>query len=242
MLRREFLNLSWKIITFFRKRLRARGFEIRRIQGSIANPSSCVRLEVLRNSPGVLHVGAHYGQEAQFYEDLKLNVLWVEGDPVTYSHLTLAIKARENQEALLALLGNEDSENASFYRTSNQGQSSSLYPLAKNLGFKPVAQEDTAQLPMRTLDSLFPDQKLREFPYWLLDVQGAELLVLQGAERNLRYCMVLELEVSTFPIYENQPLFEDLTKFLSKRGFFPIWNPPSRFHGNIIYLRKPNLN
>ncbi len=242
LFRKALLNLNWKIVSYCRRVLHSKGYEIRRLQGSLSNFTSQLRLAILSNCEGILHIGAHFGQEAQFYEDLNLNVIWIEGDPTTYATLKSGIKSRVNQNSYLALLGNIDSRNVNFYRTSNEGQSSSVYPLVDDLGFKSVIQEDIISLPMITLDSLFPDEKLRQYPYWLLDVQGAELLVLKGATRSLRYCKFLEVEVSTFPLYKNQPLFKEVTHYLANYGFFPIWEPRSRFHGNVIYLRKSELN
>ena len=231
--------MLWKVLTLARKILKKNGFEIRKIRGSFSNPTSQIRNEILPNCPGILHIGAHIGQEAPIYDQLGLNVIWIEADPVIYDELKIQIQSRKNHRAFLALLGNQEGENINFYRTSNHGQSSSVYPLAKDLDFNYVAQVDTVQLQMQTLDTLFSDESLKEYPYWLLDVQGAELLVLEGAQKNLEYCQFLEIEVSTFYHYQSQPLFDELTTFLGENSFFPIWRPFERFHGNVLYLRKP---
>lgn len=52
-----------------------------------------------------------------------------------------------------------------------------------------------------------------------LDVQGAELDVLRGAERLLGDVLVIHTEVEFFPMYESQPLFDDLFRFLLDREF-----------------------
>jgi len=52
-----------------------------------------------------------------------------------------------------------------------------------------------------------------------LDVQGAELDVLQGAEKTLQKTLVLESEVEFVPLYKEQPLFGDIRCFLREKGF-----------------------
>lgn len=55
--------------------------------------------------------------------------------------------------------------------------------------------------------------------YLKIDVQGAELLVMENASKALAGALVLETEVEFIPIYKDQPLFGDIQSFLVKRGF-----------------------
>lgn len=55
--------------------------------------------------------------------------------------------------------------------------------------------------------------------YLKLDVQGGELMVLQGAIATLRDILVLHTEVEFAPVYKGQPLFADLDAFLRGQGF-----------------------
>lgn len=52
-----------------------------------------------------------------------------------------------------------------------------------------------------------------------MDVQGAELMVLQNAVERLKEAYVLHLEVEFMPLYEGQPLFSEIELFLRERGF-----------------------
>lgn len=52
-----------------------------------------------------------------------------------------------------------------------------------------------------------------------VDVQGGELAVLEGAERLLRECLVIQAEVEFVQLYKDQPLFADVDSFLRARGF-----------------------
>jgi FkbM family methyltransferase len=52
-----------------------------------------------------------------------------------------------------------------------------------------------------------------------MDVQGAELMILQNAVERLKRAYVLHLEVEFLPLYEGQPLFSDIELFLRERGY-----------------------
>lgn len=52
-----------------------------------------------------------------------------------------------------------------------------------------------------------------------LDVQGGELMVLQGAETRLKDVLVIHTEVEFIPLYKGQPLFADIDIFVRSHGF-----------------------
>ena len=52
-----------------------------------------------------------------------------------------------------------------------------------------------------------------------IDVEGAELDVLQGAEETLGSTLVLDVEVELNPLFRDQPLFGDVDAFLRERGW-----------------------
>ena len=52
-----------------------------------------------------------------------------------------------------------------------------------------------------------------------VDVQGAEILVFQGALACLKTALIVDVEVDFIPLYKNQPLFADVDAFLRVHGF-----------------------
>jgi len=240
LVRNQFKHGIWIVITFFRFVLIKFGYEIKRIGGSASNPTSLLKIDCLKKCNGILHIGGHFGQESAFYDEAGLKVIWIEADPISFGKLVSNIEMRPNQRAVNALLGDRR-EIVNFYRTNNAGGSSSIYPLARDLKMGSLAQSEVVKLPMTTIDLLFDSKELKDFTYWLLDVQGAELSILKGASENLKHVRFLELEVSTFFHYESQPLFRDVAKFLDREGFIPVFNPKARFHGNILWIRNQKL-
>jgi FkbM family methyltransferase len=55
--------------------------------------------------------------------------------------------------------------------------------------------------------------------YLKLDLQGGELGALCGAERTLAAVGAIEVELSTVPLYEGQPLLPEVFEFLAASGF-----------------------
>ncbi|MBI4625076.1 MAG: FkbM family methyltransferase [Verrucomicrobia bacterium] len=59
----------------------------------------------------------------------------------------------------------------------------------------------------------------QETDFLKLDTQGAELLVLAGAQATLQNALVVQTEVEFVPLYKRQPLFADIDSYLRARGF-----------------------
>jgi FkbM family methyltransferase len=63
-----------------------------------------------------------------------------------------------------------------------------------------------------------------------LDVQGAELMILQGARKRLADAVCLHVEVSFVLLYENQPTFAEIDIELRMQGYLPhaLWHIDKR--------------
>jgi FkbM family methyltransferase len=68
----------------------------------------------------------------------------------------------------------------------------------------------------RRLDDI---PETREADFLKLDVQGGELIVLNGAIERLKNALVVHTEIEFAPLYKNQPLFGDIDAFLRGHGF-----------------------
>ena len=190
------------------------------------------------NSGSILHIGANAGQEAQFYADFNLRVLWIEADPDIFNQLSKTVKKFPNQTALSYLL-NDHNGQVDFFVANNSGISSSIFQLSKNHGFEKLGlvQTHSKKLYDVTLDSL--DQvKYGDFAHWIIDVQGAELNVLRGSINLLKNVKSLTIEVSTREVYENSTKWEDLIKFMDSYGFFACWEPESDQHEDVLFINK----
>lgn len=71
-----------------------------------------------------------------------------------------------------------------------------------------------------TLDQFCQQENIDEIDFLHLDIQGAELKVLEGAtELMTRSLLGIQSEVEFSPLYRNQPLFSDLDSYLRCQGF-----------------------
>ncbi|MGI9436260.1 MAG: FkbM family methyltransferase [Geminicoccaceae bacterium] len=75
---------------------------------------------------------------------------------------------------------------------------------------------ETSSIQTRRLDDV---EAARQTDFLKLDVQGAELVVLENAMETLKHISIVQAEVSFVPLYKNQPLFADIDRFLREQGF-----------------------
>jgi FkbM family methyltransferase len=81
------------------------------------------------------------------------------------------------------------------------------------------------QVPMVTLDQMCAERKLKG-PYLIkLDVQGAELQVLEGSQRTLEETEALVVEVSLFASMIGGPQLHDIVARMKELGFvaYDMW-------------------
>jgi len=211
------------------------GFDIRRLGETGLADTTSFREQIYESTKGVLHIGGHRAQEAKTYAKAKARVLWFEALENVYLDMKKTLKDFPEQEAIHALLGDEE-KTVEFHIASNDGMSSSIYPFAENNGFD-LSMTASVQLKMKRLDSLLSLEQAGKYPHWVVDVQGAELSVLRGAGRLLNSCQSIDIEVSTFEVYEGGVNFVQLDLFLRIEGFIPLWQPMGRTHENLIYVR-----
>jgi FkbM family methyltransferase len=177
----------------------------------------------------IVHVGAHLAEELAAYEALSPEIIvWIEADPEIYRRLVDAVGCRGSPAVrhicVNALIADTAGRDHKFYHFSNDGQSSSVFRSAENLRLTwPDVFETGRQLTLKsetlcdalTRIGIAPEQ----LDILVLDIQGAELMALEGTGEYLRHVKFLEVEVSTIPIYQGAPLFRDLDPWITGHGF-----------------------
>jgi FkbM family methyltransferase len=175
---------------------------------------------------GVLHIGAHFGEEYEIYESNKIkNLIFFEPVPVTFEKL----KEKLNGKAMLVntALGNFEGKIIMNVETANNGQSSSILKPALHLAQYPhIKFEDTVEVNITTLDSFmssyYSEVFMGEAPKYNMiniDVQGYELEVFKGSNKTLENIDYIITEVNRDVVYHQCAFIDDLDLFLSKFGF-----------------------
>lgn len=197
----------------------------------------------------LVHVGAHLGQERHRYEALGYRrLLWVEGSREVHARLaeSLAAHVADRQRQGLppvehltacALLTDREGDEAALREFSNDGMSSSIFAATDTLKARWPEVKETGRSEStrtRTLDGLLADLGFGRVDTLVVDVQGAELLVLRGALATLAQAKAVVSEVSTQPLYEGGVLFPELAAFLQQHGFVPMSVP--RRHGDMLFV------
>ena len=192
---------------------------------------------LMLQASNILHVGAHYGEEASYYERLGKDVIWVEANPEHIDVLLSKISRYRNQTARQALLGSQCNNFTQFHVASNEGHSSGLYPLSGNSFWGDLYNSKIIEMPSQRFDCLFSESDLANRNYWLLDVQGGELDVINGIGKLASFCKYLHIEVSLESFYVGGAQYYAIKEMLSNIGFYPIWEPIFE-HEEIIFLNS----
>jgi FkbM family methyltransferase len=164
---------------------------------------------------GVVHVGAHAGEERNVYARYGLDVLWIEPIPTVFEQLCKNISALPKQRALNYLVTDRD---GSEYLFNVRGTSSSIFEIGRCCEIFPeVMTQARIILKSVTLDTLLGDED--RYQAIVLDTEGSELLVLKGATRLLAKIRYVTTEAADFEAYLGCARVNDIVKFLNDFDF-----------------------
>jgi FkbM family methyltransferase len=175
---------------------------------------------------GVVHVGANTGQERLIYDRAGLNVLWIESIPSVYETLVANIRALPKQRAVCALVTDRDGVETPFHIANNDGKSSSILDLKHHADIYPdIKFKASITLTSTTLTTLFAREGVNAADYdaLVMDTQGSELLVLEGALPLLRGFEYIKTEVADFESYAGCCQLADIEAFMRRHGYSEIW-------------------
>lgn len=178
----------------------------------------------LRSVSGVLHLGAHFGEEADAYDaDMPWTsgprVVWVEGDPAHLPRLLEHVGHRPGHAVVEALVDDHEHD-AVLHVASNEGASSSLLELGVHAAVHPhITYIGQRSLRTTTVDALAAARGWQGLNFLTVDLQGLELRALRGAERLLQTVDYVFTEVNAAELYVGCPLVAELDDYLAAAGF-----------------------
>ena len=189
---------------------------------------------------GIIHIGAHHGQEIEEYiQNGVQDILMFE--PVSQNFKVLEEKMQSmnaNIQAYQVALGNEDKKNVTMYLSDNNLISSSVLKPKVHLQLHPaVGFPGVEEVEMQKLDNFLDDTK--DFNFINMDVQGYELEVLKGGTETLKHVDYVYCEINRDELYEGNAFVEDLDEFLKYYDMERVetdWS--GTLWGDALYVRK----
>ena len=177
---------------------------------------------LLPANPIVLEAGARFGKDTR-----RMSLLWPQGhihtfEPVPSLFNQLSDTAQKLQNVTCYNTALSDCVGTLPLHVSG-GQSdacSSLLTPLTCLEERPlITFERTIMVPVTTIDAWAKKQGVTHIDFMWLDLQGAELLALEGAENILKTVKVILIEINLTERYKDAPLVNDIKTWLTLRGF-----------------------
>ena len=189
---------------------------------------------------GVIHIGAHLGQEYSLYKDLQIdNMMFIEPQPKLFKQLKNNINHDNNIKYYNIALGNQVGEIDMYIDSYNQGSSSILKPKKHLKQYPHIKFEKKIAVNINKLDNLMLENT-EQYNLINIDVQGFELEVFKGAKQYLDKIDYIYTEVNRDEVYEKCAKIDELDNFLIKYNFKRVaidWK--GKTWGDAFYIKTP---
>ena len=186
---------------------------------------------------GIIHVGAHKGQEVQKYMEYNKEVILFEPQKDIFKELIKNVESLDKIQCYNFALGSKNEINRINRSQGNDGLSSSILAPKLHLVVQPnISFKDTEEIEVKRFDSLGIDT----LNFLTLDVQGFELEVLKGFGEELKNVNFIFTEINTKYLYQNNALVSEIDKYLSKYNFIRIYTNVDCFNyfGDAFYVKR----
>lgn len=204
----------------------------------------------LSDAKSILHVGGNIGQERFLYNYLDVNVAYIKPIPHIYNALLSNLNQYSGKQKAFNLFFHEFAGiKYELNVANNHGSASSIYDFKEHAEIWPdVEFTDKISVVSTTLDAFLSSKVWPFFPDTLvIDVQGAELDVLKGSEKSLKFIKWIQVEASDFDAYEGGCQVSDIESFLTNNNFSRVEkvkvsssNNKTKNYFELIYINNNN--
>ena len=88
----------------------------------------------------------------------------------------------------------------------------------------------------KRMDNYLIENNISNVDFIHMDVQGAEIMVLEGAGEMIEKVKLIWLEVENVSLYKNQPLKSDVEHYLKEKGFTKIKDTVNQIAGDQLWI------
>lgn len=190
------------------------------------------------NINGIIHIGAHYGEENNVYRELNINnIVYVEPIKSTYDILVDSTKDNKNTLYFNTALGNFTGKTM-MNMSSNRNTSASILKPKNHLYLSPnVKFQGEVEVNIDLLDNL--EFNREDYNMINIDVQGYELEVFKGGKDTLNGIDYIMAEINRDEVYEDCAQLDELIEFLSPYGFELVeTNWAGREWGDGFFIKR----
>ena len=195
-----------------------------------------------RHNITIFDVGANKGQTAEKYHGKFPNAEIYCFEPFPDSVISLKKKfCNDARVHIVPKAVSEKSGRTTFY-VNELDETNSLLPRPisdRRYYPKKAELKNTIEVEVIALDDFISDNDIKVVDILKFDIQGGELMALNGARNLLKTGGVLLIytEIMFIPHYEGSPLFHEIWSFLVSYGYslFDIYNVSRATNGQIRY-------
>jgi 2-O-methyltransferase len=196
--------------------------------------------QFLPQNPTILEAGAHIGRDT-----VKMSKLWPEGAiyafepvPELFKQLQENTKAYTNIICFPVALSNRVGHATMYVSSGASTAASSLHEPSEYHIKRPEVSFTPVELPTTTIDTWAKEQDIDHIDFMWLDMQGHELIALEGAAKILPTVKVILIEASLTERFKDNPLYQEVHAWMEKHGFQAVQEDiPKHDKINILFVR-----
>jgi FkbM family methyltransferase len=184
----------------------------------------------------IFDIGANIGDTVKSYNSLfnKASIYAFEPSPDLFQKLETRFRRNNRVKPIKAAVA-EVCCVRNFYITRHSAAHSLLVPEDDaEKWMYPHADKDATEIlgqidvPVVTVDDFCKQESINDIQILKIDIQGGELMALEGAKGKLRQGSILLIytEMLFVPLYQGQAFYHNICNFLSEYGYslFDVYN------------------
>ena len=180
------------------------------------------KLKITKPIRGIIHIGAFECEEKGGYNNIlnidDKNIIWIEAVKEKVNEIK---NKNPNIRIYNECIADYDNKQINFMISNNIASSSILNFKTHLIEHPHIHEKNRRILNTKTLKTFYKENNLNyaDYNFMNLDIQGAELMALKGADDILCEIDYIYVEVNIKELYENCCLLNELDEYLTKFGF-----------------------